>query len=536
MLFKDIIVKFLKEKKINNIFYLPGIHTLSLNESFIKHGINVYIGRHESDLIYMADGYTRRTNKTSVVFVTPGPGLGNIVSGCMEAYGDNSSILVFHIDTKRQEHGKGILHELKEPENIFKHFIKNVFYISSIDEILPKLNAAYQEVTTERKGPVLISMPFVFFDKELPLTENLFKDQIIEKKQKGSNVFSDETILRIEDILKYRYKPVIIAGKSLMFKEAENIIHDMCMHSSIPFLTSTGGKGIVDERKPYAFGNIIKKGLISNMIKDADVVIAIGTRLRDVDTKRRGVKIKELIHIDIDDKWFGKNYNTLVALSGDLLDFLKKLKDITKKRRFDWDLTLLKNRQETEEGMLMKMAMGYKAIKFIRDSIPDESVTVWDLNLISYWAEYYFPVFEQRTFLMPRGISPIFYGLPAGIGTKIGSFEKPCLVICGDGGILPTISELSFIKNYNIPLVILVYNNNSFGILEDAIQRRYNLKGVMTLTNPDFVKLAHAFGIKGKKTSTLQGLKKTLLNINWDEPYLIEFSYPIFPAPWDFSL
>ncbi|HOJ44407.1 MAG TPA: thiamine pyrophosphate-dependent enzyme, partial [Syntrophorhabdaceae bacterium] len=110
----------------------------------------------------------------------------------------------------------------------------------------------------------------------------------------------------------------------------------------------------------------------------------------------------------------------------------------------------------------------------------------------------------------------------------------PCLIICGDGGILPTIGELSVMKRYNIPVVILVYNNSGFGILEDVAQKRYNLKDSMTLTNPDFVKLAHAFGIKGKKTKNLEGLKKTFLNINWDEPYLIEFSNPVFPAPWDF--
>jgi len=534
MLFKDIIVEFLKEKKLNDIFYLPGIHTVSLNESFIKHSIHVYTGRHESDLIYMADGYTRRTNKPGVIFVTPGPGLGNIVSGCMEAYGDNSSIIIFHIDTKRQEHGRGILHELKEPEQIFKHFIKKAFYISKIDEILPKLNAAYYEVTTDRKGPVLISIPFVLLDKEVLLEKDLFTQQITDRDKRNQTFSPDDAIERIEDILRHKNTPVIIAGKSLMFKEAGRIIHDICTHSSIPFLTTTGGKGIVDERSYYAFGNIMKKGLINNMVKDADIVVAIGTRLRDVDAKRRGVKIKELIHVDIDDTWFGKNYDTLIAMSGDLLDFLKTLKEMVKKRRFQWDLNLLKHRQEKEENALIKMALGYKTIKVIRDSIPYETVTFWDLNLISYWAEYYFPVYEQKTFFMPRGISPIFYGLPAGIGAKIGTPATPCLIICGDGGILPTIGELSVMKRYNIPVVILVYNNSGFGILEDVAQKRYNLKDSMTLTNPDFVKLAHAFGIKGKKTKNLEGLKKTFLNINWDEPYLIEFSNPVFPAPWDF--
>lgn len=530
MLCKDILIQFLKQKKVNDFFYLPGIHTISLNESFIRHGINVYIGRHESDIIYMADGYSRRTGKVGVIFVTPGPGLGNIVSGCMEAYGDNSSIMVFHIDTKRDEHGKGILHELKEPEKIFKHFIKKAFYVSRPEDLMSVLNEAYKESTTDRRGPVLISIPFYLLDREIPT--GVLK---INEIQQGQNrVLPDDAIERIEDILKDKSLPVIIAGKSMMFEDARSIIDDICKNSSIPFLTTTGGKGIVDERLTYAFGNIMKKGLTNKMVRDADAVIAIGTRLRDVDAKRRGVKIKELIHIDIDDTWFGKNYNTTIAVQGNLFEIIKKLKEITGKRKFLWDLNLLKKEQEREETALIKKAVGYSIIKSIRDSIPDNTITVWDLNLISYWAEYYFPVYEQRTFFIPRGISPIFYGLPAGIGAQIGSNGTPCLAICGDGGVLPNLSELSFIKTYNIPVVVLVYNNNSYGILEDATLKRYGIKGSMSLTNPDFVKMARSFGIKAKKTKTLEGLKKTLLeDVDWSEPYLIEFSFPIFPAPWD---
>lgn len=533
MLCKDAILEFLKEKNINDIFYLPGIHTVSLNTAFNAHNINVYMGRHESDLIYMADGYSRRTNKIGVIFVTPGPGLGNVVSGCMEAYYDNTPIIVFHIDTKRHEHGRGILHELKEPENMFKYFTKKSLYVSKIDELLPTLNQAYTEAVTDRKGPVVISIPFVFLDKEVTYKHDTLYEKT-EKWQKKDSYDQGHFIEDIDRILKNKQTPLIIGGKSLMFKEAVDIIDKICVNSSIPFLTTTGGKGILDERLPYAFGNIMKKGMTNKMIKEADIVLAIGTRLRDVDGKRRGVKIKELIHIDIDDTWFGKNYETVYAVAGKLLDVLKDLELVFKKRRFQWNLKVLKEEQKKEEGLLSKNAIGYKAIKTIRDSIPEETITVWDLNLISYWAEYYFPVYGQRTFFMPRGISPIFYALPAAIGVKIGAPKTPCLTVCGDGGILPNLSELSLIKKYNIPLTIIVYNNNSYGILEDVLNKRYGIKNSMRLANPDFVRLSRAFEIRSKKIKTLEGLKKILLKeINWDEPFLIECEYPLFSPPWD---
>jgi acetolactate synthase-1/2/3 large subunit len=134
---------------------------------------------------------------------------------------------------------------------------------------------------------------------------------------------------------------------------------------------------------------------------------------------------------------------------------------------------------------------------------------------------------------MARGISPIFYGLPAAIGAKIGSPDMPCLVVCGDGGALPTIGELATIRKYGIPIVILLYNNASFGILEDYMKNTYAIEGAMSLTNPDFVEIARAFGIKGKKVTDLTELKTLFLrDITWDEPFLIELYYPVFPPPW----
>jgi acetolactate synthase-1/2/3 large subunit len=277
----------------------------------------------------------------------------------------------------------------------------------------------------------------------------------------------------------------------------------------------------------------MQKGVVKEIVSSADITIAIGTRLRDVDAKRRGVKIRELVHFEIDNTWFDKNYPASYKASGDMLPFLQYLRNITRGKTFEWPLCELKEKQRQEQQGLYGKFLGFQLMQLLKESIPKNTTTVWDLNLMAYWAEYYYPVCQQRSFIMPRGISPIFYALPAAIGAKIARPEKPCFAICGDGGILPTIGELSTIQKYNIPVVVLIFNNNSFGILEDYMGATYSLEGTMKLENPDFLRVASAFGIKAKRVKTLRQLKTILRDsVNWKEPFLIEFSGPVFAPPW----
>jgi thiamine pyrophosphate-dependent acetolactate synthase large subunit-like protein len=534
MLGKQVVIEFLKKNNINNIFHLPGIHTLPLNEELTKHNINVFVGRYEANIIFMADGYARTSGSVGVIIVTPGPGLGNTVSGCMEAYGDDVPLLIIHIDAKRKEKGRGVLHELAEPEGIFTHFTKKTFVVSNPNEIAQILDNAYKTAVSGRKGPVVVSLPYDFLERKISLSSRAGSQESgvrdIFKAKQGI----DTDCSRLEEILHGKKRPVILGGKTLMFKEARPILNEMCTEASIPFLTSTGGKGIVREDSIYAFGNIIQKGIVRGMIASSDIVIAIGTRLRDTDAKRRGVKIGELIHIDIDDRWIDKNYPATLKITGDVEYALKSLYQMLKGRKFEWNLVEMKRAKNKEYEALKKTSPGFRMIELIRQVIPEDTITVCDLNYPSYWAEYFFPVYHQNAFLMPRGISPIFYCLPAGIGGKIGRFESPCLCLAGDGSLLPTIAELATIKKYNIPAVIFVQNNNSFGILEDIMDERYGISGSMKLENPDFVKIAGAFNIKAKRVKTLDGLRRVFLrDVAWDEPFLIEFESPVLPPPWE---
>jgi len=529
MLVKTAIIEFFRKKGIADIFHLPGIHTLPLNEVLSKQNINIFIGRHEASVVFMADGYYRSSGRIGVVIVTPGPGLGNVVSGCMEAYSDDVPLMIIHVDIDREGIGRGRLHELNDPNCIFKNITKGIFSISNHKQTLSVLNEAYNKAFSERKGTVIVSIPYTFFEKELPQGSNY------ETEQHHFGLLRKECIWEgsFEQALFEKTRPVIVGGRGLMFQEARSFIEDICIGSSIPFLTTTDGKGVVREDATYAFGNIMQRGIVREIIDTCDIVIAIGTRLREADAVRRGVKIKELIHIDIDDRWMDKNYKAKLKITGDIRYLLKDLCNIMKKRRYEWDLKGLKERQIKEFGLLRKSFYGFRIVETLRRAIPEETSLVCELNYPSYWAEYYFPVYAQNSFLMPRGVSPVFCALPESIGAKIGKPDRPCLCIVGDGGILPTISELSTIIKYNIPIVVMVHNNGGFGILETVMADRYGIGGSMLLKNPDFVKLAHAFGIKAKRTKTVEGLKNIMLReISWDEPFLIEFKSPVLPPPW----
>ena len=525
MLGKIAIIDLLLRNKVRHIFYLPGIHTLPISECITSQNMNVFMPRHESNMAFMADGFARASGKTGVLIVTPGPGLGNVVTGCMEAYGDNIPLLVIHIDTGREEIGKGILHELVEPENIFRYITKKTFSVRSSDDFVPKLEKAFRLTMTGRKGPVLISIPYSLLEKEVSFQCTVETD--------STSLGQCHDLSGLESILMNKKKPVIIGGKSLMFEQARPLLDEICRASSIPFFTTTSGKGIVDEEKSWCFGNVMQKGVVKEIVSSADITIAIGTRLRDVDAKRRGVKIRELVHFDIDDTWMNKNYPASYKASGEILPFLQYLRNIYHGKTFGWPLIELKERHLQERKDLRKKFLGFQLMHLLKEVIPDDTVTVWDLNLLAYWAEYYYPVRRQHTFIMPRGISPIFYALPAAIGAKLARPDRPCIAVCGDGGVLPAIGELSTIQKYKIPVVILILNNNSFGILEDYMNSTYSIKRSMDLHNPDFVKIAASFGVKAKRAKTLRQLKNIFLHhVAWDEPFLLEFSGPVFPPPW----
>jgi acetolactate synthase-1/2/3 large subunit len=444
----------------------------------------------------------------------------------MEAYADDVPLLIVVIEVERKHVEKGVLHGVREPEALFRNIAKAIFVASGERDLLAKLEASFQTAVSARRGPVVVFIPYRLLEKEatFPGQEDVAGD--------AEREFDPEPL---EKALKGSRRPVIIGGSGLMEGDGiRGLLEAVCRDSAVPFLSTTGGKGVLREDSGCVLGNVTAKGVAREVMRTADLTIALGTRLRDTDTKRRGVKLGRLVHIDVDDRWLGRNYRPELAMVGRMKKVVESLHRSMKGKKSAWDMEQLKSAQGREEALLEAHHVGFRIVKLIRRLIPDETVTVWDLNLVTYWAELYFPAYHQRSFLSPRGISPIFYGLPAALGAKLGKPENPCLCITGDGSFSAVAGELATAKKYGIPIVVLVYNNGAFGVLEDYMRKRYAVPHAMEVQNPDFLGLARAFAIKAKRTRTLDGLERIFRrDISWDEPYLVEFRYPLFPPPWE---
>jgi thiamine pyrophosphate-dependent acetolactate synthase large subunit-like protein len=528
MVVREAFIRFLAAKGVEFIFHLPGLHTLPLNDAFSRSNIRVIMGRHESSAGFMADGFSRATGKAGIVLVTPGPGLGNLVSSCMEAFADDVSLVIVVVDVGREDVGKGVLHGVPFPEAPFSHITKRIYSITDEKDLWSKLNDAYLLATTPRTGPVLVSIAYRLLDRECP--------------PPSSTTGGAEAVLPLhpsfdphvlEEALEGKKRPVIIAGRALMESAPGPRFADLCRASGIPVLTTTSGKGALRDDHPWAFGAVTGKGVAREVLASADLVLAVGTRLRDVDAKRRGVKIANLVHCDVDERWMCKNYKASRVLVGEMKSVVEALHRTLANRKFSWSRERLDGARQKERVAMERDHIGFRIVQLLRRLIPENTTTVWDLSMLGYWAESWFPVYRERSFLFPRGISPIFYGLPAAIGAAIGRRDCPCLCVTGDGSFLPTVSELATIRQYGIPIVILVYNNGAFGVLEEYMRRRYGKDGSMDLFNPDLVALARSFDVKAERATDHARLESIFRRMaKWDEPFLVELSHPLLSLPW----
>ena len=524
MLGNAAIVRFLEKKGVAYVFHLPGIHTLPLNCALAGSKIKVIVGRHESAAGFMADGFSRAAGGTAVLLVTPGPGIGNVAASCMEAHANDVPVLILVVEVERKDVKKGVLHGVRAPETLFGSIAKAVFVVSGEADLIDTLEVSFQTAASSRRGPVVVFIPYRLLEKEAVFPEE--KGAVDEGGE-----FDAEPL---EKALEGSHRPVIVGGHGLMEDGITDILEHVCRESAVPFLSTVGGKGVLREDKEYALGNVTAKGVAREALGAADLAIALGTRLRYVDVKRRGVKLDRLVHLDVDDRWLRRNYRTELAAAGSMKKAVELLRSVMKKKKSSWDLEQLKRTQEREEALLEATQIGFQIVRRLRRLIPEETLTVWDLNQVAYWAELYFPAYRPRSFLSPRGISPIFYAFPASLGAKLANPEKPCLCVTGDGSFSAVAAELATVKTYDIPVVILLCNNGAYGVLEDFMRKRYGASGVMELRNPDFVALARAYGVKAKRTTSLDGLERIFRrDIGWDEPYLVEFLCPLFPPPWE---
>lgn len=521
----EIIAECLLEQGVDTVFGYPGGAVLEIYDALYKYSdkIKHIMTAHEQGASHAADGYARATGKTGVVIATSGPGATNLVTGIATAYMDSIPMVAITGNVGRALLGKSSFQEVDIAE-IVKPVTKKSFQVATMEELAPTIRKAFQIAGSGRKGPVLIDVPkdITAMKTEYTKQQPLPYEPIAEPKS--------EDIDEVVKLLENCQRPVIYAGGGVISGNASKELTEFAEILDAPVCCSLMGMGDISGDHPLFAGNLGMHGAVETgmAIKDADLIVAAGARFSDRvagDTEKFGANAK-IIHLDIDLKEINKNVKVDSWLLGDIKELLSELKaKLTQQNHEQWKKELSKYTTVTEvkDGKYITPQEILRAVEELRG---DNDIVVTDVGQHQMWAAQECRFRAPRTFLTSGGLGTMGYGMGAAIGAYMGCPDKKVFLATGDGSFHMNMNEMVTLKSYDIPIIIMVFNNTVLGMVRQWQKLFYGRR--FSQTDPhratDFVAAAKAFGIEGFSVSEEKDIMPTLKKaVELNAPVLIDF-------------
>lgn len=529
------LVESLKVEGVSVIFGLPGVQ---LDWAFSalweqREHIRVYHTRHEQATAYMADGYARTTGRVGTCLVVPGPGLLNAAAGLSTAYACNSPVLCIagQIQSDLIGRDRGVLHEIKNQLEMIGSVTKWAGRAMRPQEIPALVREAFRQLTSGRRRPVEIEIP----PDVLQATAEV---HILEPEPPATPPAADPDLVeRAAQALGRAERPLIFAGGGVLASAASSELEVLAEMLQAPVVMTTNGRGALSDR--HYLAQLPLAG--SALTPEADVLLAVGTRFVQPATMPWGVKPHQtVIQLDIDPAEIGRNTKVDVGLVADARQGLRQL--IERLPRYNRSRP---SRREESEAVRRRVRETLDSLQpqadlamAIREELPEDGIFVTEVTQVGYWANQAFPVYRPRTFLTAGYQGTLGFGFTTAMGAKIGNPDKKVVSIAGDGGFAYQLAELSTLVQHGINLVTVVFNDHAFGNVRRIQQQQFGGRVLASeLVNPDFVKLAEAFGVAGVRAKDAAELRLALREALSDaHPTLIEVPLGEVPSIWNVTL
>ncbi len=540
----EIFVKCLIEENVEYMFGYPGgavigVYDAMHDMSHIKH----ILTRHEQGAVHAAEGYAKATGKVGVVVVTSGPGATNTVTGIADAYMDSVPIVVFTGQVATHLIGNDAFQEA-DIIGITRSVTKHNFLVKDVHELAWTIKAAFHIAATGRPGPVVVDMPKDVMASRAPF---VYPKEI---KLRGYNPFYFAHMGQINkavEIINSSKKPVLYVGGGVVNSNASKELYNFAKKLNAPVAMTLMGLGAFPGDDELSMGMLGMHGTwYSNVAVDqCDCLIAIGSRFDDRVTgnpKTFSPNSKK-IHIDIDPSTISKNVKVDVPIVGDVRHVLERLIPLV--HTLDTKEWLDQIKGWAEEHPLRyengdKIRAQY-VIEKIYEMTNGEAIVTYDVGQNQMWTAQFYKFKNSRSSITSGGLGTMGFSFPASIGAAFGVKDRPVFSINGDGGIQMNIQELATAVGNKLPIKIVILDNGYLGMVRQwqdmFYKKRYS--HVSLGANPDFAKVAEAFGAKGfmsAKTDEVVPILKEALKIN-DRPVLIDFKtteednvFPMIPA------
>ena len=545
-----ILLECLHRVGVTDIFGYPGGAVIPIyDEIYSFDKIKHYFARHEQGAVHAADGYARVSGKVGVCLATSGPGATNLVTGIMTAHMDSIPLLAITGQVRSNLLGRDAFQET-DIVGITVPITKVNYLVQSIKDIPKIIKEAYFIASTGRPGPVLVDIPNDIQQQEISYEEfnRLFDKEVKLEGYDPTYVGHPVQIKRALSLIKKAKKPLIIAGAGVIKSGASKELLELVNKTDMPVATTLLGLGGFPENHDLSLGMLGMHGTVpANFATDeADLVIAAGIRFDDriAGNPSKFCEHAKIIHIDIDPAEIDKNKKVDVPIVGDLKNVLAEInKELEPKKHTEWTDKVKKWKNEyplAHRNVGEDKLLPQEVLKAVNDILDGDAIVVTDVGQHQMWAAQYLTFKNPDTIVTSGGAGTMGFGVPAAMGAQVGARDKKVVLIVGDGGFQMTLEEIMMIRQYNLPVKIVLINNSFLGMVRQWQElfkdRRYSF--VELECNPDFVKIAEAYGIKSERLKTKEDLKNRLKDlILSDEGAIIdcivekeENVFPMIPA------
>tara|TARA_B100000131_G_scaffold322242_1_gene375536 strand:- start:1360 stop:3090 length:1731 start_codon:yes stop_codon:yes gene_type:complete len=541
----EALIKCLEKKGVEYIFGYPGGAAIPIFDAIYDSSIELILVRHEQGATHMADGYARATGKPGVVLVTSGPGATNTVTGLLTANMDSVPMIVICGQQITPVLGKDAFQEA-DVFGITAPVVKHSYLVKDPNEIPRIVNESFFITVTGRPGPVLIDVPKDVSSSPCDADINSVEMDLPGFSKPDKPLVKD--IKKLADTIKGSKKPLLLIGHGVVISQAHKQVLALAEKLGAPVTSTLLGMGGFPEDHDLSVGFLGMHGTAyaNKAVAECDLIFSIGSRWDDRITPAKIEKFcptAKKCHIDIDPAEINKILVPDASCVGDAKLILEKLIELVKPLDTKaWLKTVQKNKKKYP--LSYKIHGGLKAqhvIDELYNLTQGEATVTTDVGQHQMWTAQFYNFKRPDQWITSGGAGTMGFGFPAAIGAQFGQPKKTVIAICGDGGFQMTLFELSTAVIHKLPIKIVIIDNKYLGMVRQWQELFFDdrLSGVDMVGNPDFVKVAKAYGAKAfriKRPADVKKVLKQALDYN-DGPCLIHAEvikqdnvFPMVPA------